>query len=368
MKTAIVHHWLTGMRGGEKVLEQLILCYPDADLFTHVYDPEMVSDLIRGRPVRESFIARLPLGRKYFRHYLWLMPRALEEFDLTGYDLVISSESGPVKGVIAPPDALHVCYCHAPMRYIYDHYRRYRSGLNPVLRAVFSRVAHRLRIWDAVSAMRVDIFVANSHFTARRIRRAYGRGAEVVHPSVDLDLFDFDESAPPAEDAPYLVVSEMVGYKRVDLAIDAFRGLDRKLVIAGDGPDLAKLKRAAPSNVIFRGRVPNAALVELYRTARALVFPGEEDFGIVPVEAMACGCPVLAYDRGGLRESVVDGKTGLMFAEQSATSLRDAIVRFEGGTFSRAAIARHARTFGACRFRREFTAIVDAAMKARHPG
>lgn len=365
MKTAIVHHWLTGMRGGEKVLEQLVLCYPDADLYTHVYDPSAVSDLIRGRPVTESFIARLPFGRRYFRHYLSLMPRALEEFDLSGYDLVISSESGPVKGVIAPPDAIHICYCHSPMRYIYDQYVRYSNDLNPIFRKIFSRIAHDLRIWDAISAMRVDAFVANSQFTAQRIRRAYGRGARVIHPPVNLERFNFVAQRMPTADAPYLALSELVPYKRIDLAVEAFRGMDRQLLIAGYGPEFGRLKRIAPPNVKFLGRVPDGTLADLYRGARAIVFPGEEDFGIVPIEAMACGCPVLAYDRGGVRESVIDNVTGLLFSEQSVESLRETVERFERIEFSRAKIAKHALRFSEERFRKDFIAVVDATLVAK---
>lgn len=367
MRTAIIHHWLTGMRGGERVLEQLIKCYPNSDIFTHVYKPDTVSDVIRSRPVTESFIARMPLGRRFFRHYVSLMPRALEEFDLSGYDLVISSEAGPVKGVMAPPDALHVCYSHSPMRYIYDQYGHYRSGLNPVLKEVFSHISHDLRQWDAISAMRVDAFVANSNFTAQRIRRAYGRSAKVVHPPVNLSLFHTPpQAARPG--APYLMVSELVPYKRVDLAIEAFRGLDRELVIAGDGAGRRAIQRNAPPNVTFLGRVSNDDLVALYSTARALIFPGEEDFGIVPVEAMACGCPVIAYGRGGLLDSVVDGRTGVFFGAQTTPDLVAAIERFERMKFHTGEIAAHAHNFSEARFRQKFTSVVDAEIAAKQQG
>lgn len=291
------------------------------------------------------------------------MPRALEELNLSGYELVISSESGPSKGVLAPPKARHICYCHSPMRYIYDQYQPYSKRLNLVQRAYFSHLAHRLRLWDAVSSMRVDRFVANSSFVAERIRRVYGRQSDVVHPPADLGTFAPVER--PGRDY-YLCVSELVPYKRVDIAVDAFRGLDRRLVVAGSGESLEALRRGAPENVTFVGRVSDGRLRELYAHARALIFPGEEDFGIVPVEAMACGTPVVAYGQGGARDSVIDGITGLFFDEQTASALRAALTRFETRRFDVDGIVAHARTFSAERFRREFVAAVDR-MLAEQP-
>lgn len=366
MKVAIVHYWLVGMRGGERVLEELIRLYPDADLFTHVADRSRLSDLIAGRPITETFIARLPGAKKHYQKYLGLMPRALEELDLSGYDLVISSESGPAKGVIVPPGAAHVCYAHTPMRYIWDHYGAYSRQLGWAGRQYFSRLAHRLRIWDVTTAARVDRFVANSSFVAERIRRYYNRGADVVHPPVDLDAYTLAD--PPLLRNHYLFVSELVPYKRADLVIEAFRGLDRKLLVVGDGSHRDTLAKTLPPNVELLGRVPFEDLPGLYQGARALIFPAEEDFGIVPVEAMACGTPVLAYGRGGTRDSIIDGRTGLFFDSQTPAAIRDAVTRFEAagaGAFSAEAIAAHAAGFSAERFRRAFARIAEEALDAR---
>ncbi|UYV35716.1 glycosyltransferase [Rhodobacteraceae bacterium D3-12] len=298
MKVALVHYWLVGMRGGERVLEELIRLYPDADIFTHVADRENLSDLISSRPITESLVARLPAAKKHYQKYLGLMPRALEEFDLSGYDLVVSSESGPAKGVIVPPGTPHVCYVHTPMRYIWDHYPAYKKELGPLLRMYFSRLAHRLRIWDVTSAARVDHFVANSSFVAERIKRFYRRDAVVVHPPVDLDAYQLPSGASKRD--AYLFVSQLVPYKRADLVVEAFRGIEQSLVVVGDGSQRAELERDLPSNVALLGKVPGKELTRLYQNARALIFPAEEDFGIVPLEAMACGTPVLAYGRGEL--------------------------------------------------------------------
>ncbi|MEM6679699.1 MAG: glycosyltransferase [Pseudomonadota bacterium] len=363
MRIAIVHYWLIGMRGGEAVLEELLRCYPEADIYTHVYDPERVSPLIRERTVRETFIGRLPGARRHHALFLPLMPRALEELDLTGYDLVISSEAGPAKGVIAHPDATHVCYCHSPMRYLYDHYPQYRATLGTMKRALFSHVAHRLRQWDMATAARVDHFVANSRFIARRIARVYGREASVVHPPVDLARFG--GVAAPVRDGGYLVVSQLVPYKRVDLAIEAFRRLDLPLTVAGDGPMAERLAAEAPVKVRFLGRVDDGTLATLYARARALIFPGEEDFGIVPVEAMAAGCPVIAYGRGGACDTVIDGQTGVLFLDQTPEALIAAIRRFEALSLPSERVAAGAQRFGAARFRDEFEAEVARAMEAK---
>lgn len=362
MRVAVVHYWLVGMRGGERVLEQILSCFPQADLFTHVFDPGAVSDIIRGRNITESFVSRLPGARRHYQKYLAFMPRALEELDLSAYDLVISSESGPAKGVLAAPGAHHICYCHSPMRYLYDQYGLYRAQLGFGQRAYFSHLAHRMRQWDAISAMRVDRFVANSSFVAQRIRRVYGRDAEIIHPPVDVEIYQ--PFAAPTSDY-FLCVSELVRYKRVDLAIEAFRGGSHRLVIAGAGELFGPLSGSAPSNVTLLGRVSEEKLRALYANARALIFPGEEDFGIVPVEAMACGTPVIAYGRGGARDTVVDGVTGLFFESQSPESLRDAIKRFDAATFDRPTISAHAQTFSAERFRSEFAASVNRMLAER---
>ena len=320
MKVAIIHYWLVAMRGGEAVVEQLLEMFPDAHVFTHVADRSVLTGRLAEARITESRVARLPGARRHYQKYLGAMPRALEELDLSGYDLVISSESGPAKGVIVPPGARHLCYVHSPMRYIWDHYHPYAERLGPVGRAYFSRLAHRLRIWDVTTAARVDSFVANSSFVASRIERYYRRQADVVHPPVDLGAYRLPDT--PADRQRYLFVSQLVPYKRADLVIEAFRGSDRQLDVVGDGSERARLARDLPGNVRLLGRVPFAELPALYQNARALIFPAEEDFGIVPVEAMACGTPVLAYSGGGARDSVIGDETGLFFDRQRRTSCR----------------------------------------------
>ncbi|MFQ3253096.1 MAG: glycosyltransferase involved in cell wall biosynthesis [Loktanella salsilacus] len=371
-RVALIHYWLVGMRGGERVLEEMLKLYPDADIFTHVVDRDKISPALAARPITQTFVGRLPGARKHYQKYLGLMPRALEELDLSAYDLVLSSESGPAKGVITRPDATHICYCHSPMRYIWDHYAATSAQLGWLQRKYFSQLAHRLRQWDTSTAARVDHFIANSRFVAARIDHTYRRDAAVVHPPVDLDLYgpaDADGApVPQADRGYYLYVSQLVPYKRADLAIDAFRGLDLPLKVVGQGSEFERLSQNAPDNVQMLGRVEDADMPDLYRGARALIFPAEEDFGIVPVEAMACGTPVLAYGRGGALDSVVQGKTGLFFPEQTVPSLQAAIGDFEArrDAFDPARIARHAQGFGAERFRIALKAQIDGARRRHH--
>ena len=324
-RVAIIHYWLVTMRGGERVLERLLELFPEADIFTHVYDPAAMSAAIRAHRVRTSFIPTLPGARKHYQAYLPLMPMALEQLDLRGYDLVISSESGPAKGVIPAPDALHVCYVHSPMRYLWDHYHDYRAEAGWLRRAVMPLLCHGLRQWDTSSAARVDRVLANSNFIRERVAKAWRREADVVHPPVDPALF-----TPSAEiDPGYLWVGQLVPYKRADLAIDAFNALGLPLTVVGDGPQAAMLKKRAGPTIRMISRLDFATLRRAYARCRALVFTAEEDFGIVPVEVMASGRPVVAYGRGGALDSVVEGSTGLFFREQTPEALVAAIERLE---------------------------------------
>lgn len=342
-RVAIVHYWLVAMRGGERVVERLLDLYPGADLYTHVHDPAAMSATIRAATVRTTFIDRLPFARRLYQYYLPLMPLALEQLDLTAYDLVISSESGPAKGVITNPSALNLCYCHSPMRYLWDHYHLYRKDANPLARAAMPWIYHRLRQWDTASTARVDRFAANSSFIRDRIRKNWRREAQVIHPPVDVDLF-----TPSATiDDAYLWVGQMVPYKRPDLAVDAFTRTGRPLVMVGDGAMRRKLEARAGPNITFIPRLGFDALRRAYARARALVFTAEEDFGIVPVEAIASGRPVLAYGRGGVRDSVIPGLSGQFFEDQDVDSLIDGITALERWLpdFEPAAAVASARRF-----------------------
>ena len=343
LKVAIVHYWLVGMRGGEKVVEALCEMFPQADIFTHVYVPGAVSETIRRHTVKTSFINRLPAPARLYKRYLPLMPLALEQLDLRGYDLVISSESGPAKGVIPPPSARHLCYCHSPMRYLWNMFHEYREQSGLLTRLMMPPVAHYLRQWDTVSASRVDRYVANSRVVAGRIRRYYGREAEVVWPPVDVGAFEPVEAS---ERGDYmLMVGELVAYKRTDLAVEAFNRMRRKLVVIGGGEMLGRIRALAGPTVTVLGPQPFAELRRHYARCQALIFPGEEDFGIVPVEAMASGRPVIAYNRGGATETVVPNLSGILFEEQSVDALVDTVEGFRDADFDPAAIVAHAAKF-----------------------
>jgi glycosyltransferase involved in cell wall biosynthesis len=342
-RVAIIHYWLVGMRGGERVLERLLRLYPGADIFTHVVRPGRLSDTIRAHRIQTTFIDRLPGAQRFYQHYLPLMPLALEALDLRGYDLVISSEAGPAKGVIAPPDAFHLCYCHSPMRYLWDHFHDYQARSGWLTRRVMPPLFHRLRQWDQASAQRPDQVLANSAFIARRVRKAWGRQASVVHPPVDVTRFGPDD----AIGRHYLWVGQMTPYKRADLVVAAFARLGLPLVMVGTGELAKSVARAATPNITIVHRLDFASLARAYAQCRALVFPAEEDFGLIPVEANASGRPVIAYAGGGARETIVDGETGLFFDEQSVDALIEAVERCERwlGHFSPAAALANARRF-----------------------
>lgn len=360
MRVALIHYWLVGMRGGEKVLEALCRLYPDADIFTHVYVPGAVSETIRRHRVRTTFIDRLPRAPALYKRYLPLMPTALELLDVRGYDLVVSSESGPAKGVIPSPDAAHVCYCHSPMRYLWNMSHDYRDRSGRLTRALMPALSHYLRLWDVSTAARVDDFVANSRTVAHRIERYYRRSATVIAPPVDVEAF---APAPSNEVGDhYLMVGELVAYKRPDLAVEAFNRSGRRLVVIGGGEMLGTLRAMAAPNVVVLGPQPFAVLKHHYARCRALVFPGEEDFGIVPVEAMASGRPVVAYARGGATETVLPGLSGVLFETQSVEALEAAVAEVERTAFDPARVAASARRFGQDRFLREMRAHVGAVV------
>ncbi len=354
MRVALVHDWLTGMRGGEKVLEGLCELFPEADLFALVHEPGSVSGAIERRGVRTSFVQRLPGSPARFRRYLPLFPLAAESFDLSGYDLVVSSSHCVAKGVLRAPNALHVCYCHTPMRYVWDEAEAYLSTLPVAARLPARALGWMLRAWDRRTAGRVDRFLANSTEVAGRIRRHYGREATLVPPPVDLEQFRFPDA--PREEF-LLVVSALVPYKRVDLAVRACAARGWPLWLAGTGPERARLERMAGSATRFLGWVPDGELAALYRRARAFLFPGREDFGITPLEAMASGCPVVAYGAGGVLDTVVppggaEPPTGLYFAEATPEALAGAVDRLMRAevTFDPAALRARAERFARPRF------------------
>lgn len=359
MKVAIVHYWLNGMRGGEKVLESLCRLYPDADIYTHIYEPDKISEVIRRHNVQTTFISKLPFALKKYQSYLPFMPLALEQLDLTDYDLVISSESGPAKGIITNPEAVHICYCHSPMRYVWDMYYEYFKGAGKLKRLMAAPLIHYLKLWDYSTGARVDHFIANSSYIAKRIQKIYRREATVINPPVEFDAFGISDNV---EDY-YLVLGQMVQYKRVDIAVEAFKQSGRKLIVVGDGEKADELKKMASgcANIEIRGRQSFAEIIRLYSQCKALVFPGVEDFGIVPLEAMASGRPVIAYGRGGVLDSVIDGETGIYFNEQTSASLNGAIDAYEAGKyqFDPELLRKHAMTFATAEFEQKIKTFID---------
>ncbi len=370
LRVAIVHYWFTAYGGGERVVESLSEIFPQADIFALVADREAIPVALRKRSVVDSFIARIPGAKRWYRHFLPLYPIALEQFDLSGYDLVISSESGPAKGVITSPQTCHICYCHSPMRYIWDMYHESRRSMNPVTRAIFSASAHYMRLWDFSTAARVDHFVANSRYIAARIRKYYRRESTVIHPPANVA----EGYISPKTDDYYLVVGRLVPYKRIDLAIEACNRLQRRLRIVGTGSEYKRLRKLAGPTVEFLGHLDEHSLHESYANCRALLFPGEEDFGIVPVEAQSHGRPVIAYGQGGVLETVAGefaddcdaaGCTGVFFQQPSPESLCEAIRRFERveGRFRPEFIRNSVERFGLERFKGEFTAFAAEKME-----
>jgi glycosyltransferase involved in cell wall biosynthesis len=327
MRVAIVHYWLVNMRGGEKMLEALLELYPEADIYTHVYDPEAVSPLINSHRIITSYINKLPFAKKLYQKYMPLMPNALTEFDMQGYDLIISSEAGPAKGVVPNPDAYHVCYCHSPMRYIWDMYHEYFRHSGALTRFFMKRMMPSLRLWDIASANLVDRFITNSRYSAKRIRRYYSRDAEVVYGPASIEKY---LPVKRRREDFYLFFGQLVGYKRADIAIEACIALGRRLVLIGGGA-----KRKGPGGykdsglISFIGRIPDEEIASWLSRARALLFPGIEDLGLIPIEANAAGCPVIAYRGGGALDTIKENVTGIFFDEQTPESLIRAIEIFE---------------------------------------
>ena len=357
MRIAIVHHWFVSLAGGERVVDTIASMFPTADIFTLFLDEQKLPPAIQKRKITTSFLDKAPAARRAHRHLLPFYPLAVEMLDLSGYDLVITSDSGPMKGVVTDPSATHICYCHSPMRYLWDGYSAYARKMSPLARAFFGLTCHYVRNWDYAAAQRVDHFIANSNYVAGRIRKYYRRESTIIHPPINTS----QSFLAGDHDDYYLAVGRLVPYKRTDILIDACTKLGRKLVIVGDGPEMKRLRKRAGKNIEFLGEANEPHLRNTYARCRALLFAADEDFGMVPLEAQSFGRPVIAYGKGGSLETVVgiyppigqgqtkeiDGITGVFFKEQTPDSLAQAILSFEAGeeSFVPHRIQLHARKF-----------------------
>lgn len=366
MKVALCHDWLTGMRGGEKCLEDIAMLFPDSEIYTLLSVPRALSPALRLKVVHTSFLQHLPFAARSYKYCLPLFTRAAGSMRIRNADLVISVSHCVANGISAPAGTPRISYCLTPMRYAWLFFDEYFGAYPAWARARLERLLEGLRRWDVRESAKVDHFIAISHHVRKRIREFYSRDARVIYPPADTGFFT------PAETRRgdfYLVVSALVPYKRVDIAVQAANELGQKLVVVGDGPERKRLERLAGPTVTFTGRLPDAGLRAYYRSARALIFPGEEDFGIVPVEAQGCGLPVIAYARGGALETVIGGRTGVFFHRADAESLKKAVVECRGVRWEESVIRQNAERFSRARFREEFRDAVAAVVgeKASSP-
>lgn len=350
MKIALAHHWIMSYRGGERVLEQIASLYDQAPIYVLTHDPAIHVPGLAGRSIRTSLLNRFPLYKKLYKHFLPVHPFAISRMAIpSDVDLLLSSDASLMKAIPRSAGTKHVCYCHSPPRYLWELGDDYKSA-SLSTRLLLDRFIPSLKRYDYDAAQRVDHFIANSNFVKQRIAKYYDRDSEVVYPPVAVDQFNAEQ---PREDF-YLVLSELTPYKRIDLAVQAFAGTNRRLVVLGDGSERAKLEAMATPNISFHGRQPQSAVKHYFETARAFVFPGIEDFGITPVEAQAAGCPVIAFGVGGALETVVDQQTGLFFESQNVASLRDAIDQFERLSIDPKVCVENAKRFCNERFRQEY--------------
>lgn len=367
MKVAIIHDWLITYAGAERALEQIIEIYPDCDLFSIIdYLPSNQRRFIKNKKVETSFIQKLPFAKKHYRKYLSLMPLAIEQFDLSKYDLIISSSHAVAKGVITGPDQLHICYCYTPIRYAWDLQHQYLKEANlhkGILGWIARRILHKIRLWDYRTSNGVDHFIAISNFISKRIKKVYRRRSTVLFCPVDIDSFQFSNIE---RDDYYVTCSRMVPYKRIDLIVETFSKLlpTKKLIVIGDGPEYEKIRKLAGNNVHLMGAQPFEVLKKHLSTAKAFIFAAEEDFGIAPIEAQACGTPVIAYGKGGALETIKDidkdNPSGIFFQEQTPQSLYESIIKFEDiNIITKEACRKNAERFSNREFRNQFSEIVN---------
>ncbi len=362
-RVALAHDWLNGMRGGEKCLEILCDLYPDAKIYTLFYEKGKVSERIARHPIVSSRLQRFPSIFSRYRYYLPFYASAIRSFKLKKIDLVVSTSHCVAKGIRKSKETVHICYCFTPARYAWGFFKEYFGSMNWFSRFLIARTLKRFRKWDLKTNELVDHFVAISEHVKRRIQQHYGRDAEVIYPPVDTIYYQPDGKS--KNEGAYLVVSALVPYKKIDLAVKAFNRLGRKLVIIGEGPEKKKLQSLAKKNIHFLGWQPDNVLREHYRSSRALIFPGEEDFGIVPVEAQACGCLVIAYGHGGALETVLENETGIFFHEPKEESLRKAVERFEQTELDPESARKNAERFSKERFRMEIKSMIQRQLKVK---
>lgn len=358
MKIAIVHDWLTNMGGAEQVVINFKEIYKEAPIYTTFYNPNKLDDKLKNIEVKTSRLQKKKMVENH-KKYFPLMPMAFEKFDLNEYDVVLSSSSSCAKGVLTKPGSVHICYCHTPMRYAWEKRDEYTEGMGKLKKKLVEILCHYMRIWDVASSNRVDYFIANSTEVQKRIKKHYKRDSVVINPPVRCNMFNISET----DGDYYLVLSRLVGYKRFDLAVQACSELGKKLVVIGDGPEREKLEKLANENVTFLGRQSDDVVKKYMSECKALLFPGEEDFGIVPVEAQSCGRPVIAYGKGGVLDSVIDGKTGVFFKEQTVESLKEAIEKFETMKFDKEEIREHALEFDESVFQEKIRKFVEEKEK-----
>ncbi len=365
MKIAIVHDWFKIEGGAENVVTSLLNIYPDADFFSLVdfFTDEQRKKVLNGKKSTYTFIQRLPFARKYFQHYLFLFPLAIERLDLRKYDLIISSSHAVAKGVLTSPEQLHICYSHTPMRYAWDMYFAYKEehNIRGIKERFLSYILHKIRVWDVVSANRVDYFIANSSFVKKRISKYYRRDSKVIFPPVDMNRFNLCID----KDEFFFTASRLVPYKKIKMIVEAFIKNGKPLIVAGSGADLEYIKNIATENITVLGYISDIKMVEYMEKAKAFVFAAYEDFGIIPVEAMLCGTPVIAYSKGGIKDTVIDGVTGVFYDEQTVHSLNSAVNKFEGMNFDYKVISKHALSFSVERFEKEIKEFINKKIEIK---